>query len=407
MAATKLQRRVMKVPGFQLAGVACGLKKRPLKDVALIYSEAPAVVAGTFTDHPAAAAPVQLSRRVVRNGKARAVVINSGNANACTGRQGREDAQAMARETAQALQVPIGQVLVCSTGTIGIPLSISKIKRGIRQGARQLDSRGGKKAAEAILTTDRTIKVAAVQGEIGGKPYRLWGMAKGAGMIEPHMEPPHATMLTFILTDAALDRRWARLVLQEAVEQSFNRISVDGDTSTNDTCLLLANGLAENAPLRRGQPGTRSFAQALTALCSQLALDMVADGEGATKVVTIRVQGVKTQAEAKRLAYGIANSQLVRTSFYGADPNWGRVVTALGNSGATDPPSKVDISYGGVCVCRKGVAVGSRAERQAQRKMRGRQFDVTVDCHAGPASHDILSSDLSLDYVTLNSRYRS
>ncbi len=406
------QKKIITVPGFKFAGVSAGIKLNRKKDLALIYSEVPAVAVGTFTQHPAAAAPVLLSKKRIRRGQAQAVVINSGNANASTGgAQGMQGALAMTAQVAELLGLKPADVLVCSTGVIGVPLPQEKIKAGIMSAARRLSSEQFKAAAQAILTTDQDIKVAQVQGKLGAKPYQLAVMAKGAGMIEPHMKGvkpvKHATMLAFAMTDLAVDAAWAHEALQAAVEVSFNAISVDGDTSTNDTCILLANGLVGNKPLKAKSAGAKVFQQQLTACLQQLAEAMVADGEGATKVVKIQVTGAKNAKEAKTAAYGIANSQLVRTAFFGGDPNWGRILAALGNSGATCRPDRVDILIDGVTVCRKGCDAGSTAERQAARKMQQPKFTVEVRCGVGKATHEILSSDLGYGYVKLNSHYRS
>jgi glutamate N-acetyltransferase/amino-acid N-acetyltransferase len=399
------------IPGFQFSGVSAGIKPGRKKDLALIYSEVPATAVGTFTTHPAAAAPVLLSKRRIRSGRVRSVVINSGNANAGTGKGGERAAAQMATRVAQQLKIPQAQSLVCSTGVIGVPLPMPRVRKGIDRAVSQLNTAGLSNAAEAILTTDQGVKLASQTGRIGRKPYQLVGFAKGAGMIEPHMElvrgRPHATMLAFILTDLAVDLKWARRLIQASVEESFNRITVDGDTSTNDTCLLLANGLAGNAPLKTKAPGARRFAEQVFRIMYELALAMVADGEGATKVVEIVVQGAKNPREARQAAYAIANSQLVRTSFYGGDPNWGRVLAALGNSGATCTPSWVDISYGGVVVCRRGLDTGPAAQRKAKQAISRRKFTLKVVCGTGKATHTVLSSDLGLDYVKLNSHYRS
>ncbi len=401
--------RSLVVPGFHFAGLACGIKPKRKKDLALIYSEVPATVVGTFTQHPAAAAPVVLSRRHIRKGIAQAVVINSGNANACTGDRGMKDARVMAKTTAQCLQVTSSRVLVCSTGVIGVPLPIRQVVSGIKQGAGQLKPQALGAAAEAIMTTDKGPKKTGAIDQVGRLPFRLVSFAKGAGMIEPHMklERPHATLLAFAMTDLCLEPRWAARVLSEAVEASFNCISVDGDTSTNDTCLLLANGKAGNKPLKPGTAGARRFERLLAEQLQYLAKEMVADGEGATKVATIIVKGAKTHSQARQIAYTIANSQLVRTSFYGADPNWGRVLAAAGNSGATCRPDKVDISYGNVRVCRKGLDAGPVAERRAKKVLQAQEFSVTIDCHLGQGTHQLLSSDLGIEYVKLNSCYRS
>src|SRR5579885_3552324 len=274
------------VPGFQFSGLSAGIKKNRKPDLALIYSEVPAVVAGTFTTNLVQAAPVLVSKKNIRSGLCRAVIVNSGNANACTGEQGLRDAESMVQTTARSLKVPENQVLVCSTGKIGVNLPIQTfrmIRKKIPEAVRSLDANGFLKSAEAILTTDNGIKVASAQGKIFGKPYRMAGFAKGAGMIEPHM----ATMLAYIVTDAFVPKPILQLLTRHGVEETFNRVTVDGDTSTNDTALVLANGLAGNKPFRFGTPECRKFAENLYNVMDQLARKMVMDGEGATKCVAI------------------------------------------------------------------------------------------------------------------------
>lgn len=400
---------MLKVPGFSFSGVASGIKVGRVPDLALIHSDPPAAVVGTFTMNRVRAAPVTVSERNTRSGLCSAVIVNSGNANACTGKRGYRDAVAMVRKTAHLLHVPERSVLICSTGKIGVSLPIQKILHKIPEAVRRLSPNGLRRSAQAILTTDDAVKIAKAEGRIGGRPYHLVGFAKGAGMIEPHMTLAggHATMLAFIVTDAFVPRSVLRVLFRNCVEETFNRITVDGDTSTNDTALLLANGLAGNPPFKLRTPDCRRFAENLFSVMESIARQMVADGEGATKCVKIEVRGAKNQTQARRIAYTIANSPLVKTSFFGEDPNWGRILAAAGRSGATLDPHRADIFYDKVCVARRGVSTGALKDRLAKRVMKKDGFTVTIDLHRGRASFEVWTSDLTLDYVKLNSCYRT
>lgn len=398
------------VPGFQFSGISAGIKEGKTPDLALIYSEVPATVVGAFTTSLVQAAPVLVSKKNIRSGLCRAVIVNSGNANACTGARGLRDARSMAAATARLLKVPKEQVLVCSTGKIGIPLPIERVLRKIPKAVRRLSPNNLSRSARAILTTDDSIKVASREGTIHGKPYRLVGFAKGAGMIEPHMEiagERHATMLAYVMTDAFVPQSVLKVLVKNCVEETFNRITVDGDTSTNDTALMLANGLAGNRPFALRTPECLRFAQNLYDVMETLAKMMVADGEGATKCVKIEVKGAKNEGEAKKIAYAVGNSLLVKTSFFGEDPNWGRILGAAGRAGTTLNPDRVDIFYDRVCVARRGVSTGHLKDREAKKVLRKRNLTVTVDCHLGTGSFGIYTSDLTLDYVKLNSCYRT
>jgi len=395
--------RTGRIPGFKFSGVSSGIKEKARLDLALIRSNPPATVVGCFTQNKVQAAPVVVSQRNIRSSLCSAVIINSGNANACTGTRGLRDAETMVRVTARALGVPTRQVLVCSTGKIGVPLPIGKISGAIPKAASSLSPGHFMQAARAILTTDRGPKTAFFKGRIGGRQFLLAGFAKGAGMIEPHM----ATMLAFIMTDLRIGRPLLQQILKRVVDQTFNRITVDGDSSTNDTALLLANGLAGNAPLRSGSRETKKFEEALCRVMEQLAFRMVEDGEGATKRVKIEVKGAKSAAEAREIAYTIGRSPLVKTSFFGEDPNWGRVIAAAGRSGATLDPRLVDIYYEEVPVVRRGRPVGKTAEEKAKRAMKKRCFNVTVSLNVGDGDFWIWASDLTVNYVKLNAEYRT
>lgn len=412
------------VAGFQFSGVAAGIKETDRLDLALIRSDPPAMVAGAFTTNRVQAAPVLVSRRNIRSGLCSAVIINSGNANACTGRKGLRDALMMVGATAKVLQAPPRQILVCSTGKIGVPLPIDRIARGIRKAAGSLAQGAMMTAARAILTTDKGPKIACAAGKIRGKRFHLAGFAKGAGMIEPHLAHSthstgsgqagsqqagsgQATMLAFFMTDLALTRSVLSSVFRSSIEESFNRITVDGDTSTNDTVFLLANGLAGNKPIEKGAYDERKFSKTLRGLMQELALKIVEDGEGATKCVGIEVKRARSVEEARRICYAIGNSPLVKTSFYGGDPNWGRILAAIGRSGTTRNPQNADIYYNEVCVARKGLSTGARYEAKARKVMEKKRFSVTIDLHDGKRSSWIWTSDLTEDYVKLNSNYRT
>jgi glutamate N-acetyltransferase/amino-acid N-acetyltransferase len=330
--------------GFRAAGVAAGIKPNGNKDMALIVSDAPATVAATFTTNQVKAAPVKLCMRHVKSGKACAIVANSGNANACTGSVGMIHAKAMATAVARRIGCRTEGVLVCSTGRIGVNLPIVKVEEGIKKLLGILSTNGGSSAAEAIMTSDTAPKEIAVQFRHGGKTFHIGGIAKGAGMIQPHM----ATMLSFLTTDAAVPRSVLHKALRTAVNHSFNRISVDGDMSTNDTVILLANGLA-------GAPPAAKFQEALNFVCLELAKMIVRDGEGVSKFVTVNIHGASNDRDAEIAARAVSNSVLVKTSWCGGDPNWGRLMDALGYSRAKVREELVDISYDGVAAVRKGM----------------------------------------------------
>lgn len=392
----------IKVPGFKFAGVACGIKKSKKKDLALIFSERPARAAALFTTNRVKAASVLVGTKRMRRGKIQAVVINSGNANACTGVRGVRDAEAMCREAARCLGIDPEIVLPSSTGLIGVPLPIEKIKDGIKKAARLLSSDSFNDAAEAILTTDRFVKIATRTCSLNGRKVVVAGMVKGAGMIAPHM----ATMLAYVLTDAAVGRDCLRAILKRCADQTFHCITVDGDMSTNDTVLFLANGDCGNPPVRRGSSEERALSKAAEAVMKDLALKLVEDGEGATKVVEIRVQGARSAAEARKVAFTVANSNLVKTAFFGSDPNFGRIMAAIGYADVPIRPERVDVSFNGVTVVKRGVGVNSN-ERKASRVLRRPSFGLKIHLHQGRKSASVWASDLSHEYVRINSAYKT
>ncbi|MBI2964449.1 MAG: bifunctional glutamate N-acetyltransferase/amino-acid acetyltransferase ArgJ [Deltaproteobacteria bacterium] len=397
-----VRRRDIRVAGFLFSGVACGLKDDGRKDVALIFAEEPAAAAGAFTTNRFAAPPVRVARERLRGGRLRAVLVNTKSANAGTGAPGLARARACCALAARLLGIAERRVVPCSTGKIGLPLSWSKMARGIRLAVAELSPRGLWDAAEAIRTTDAFPKVAAREISIGGRCVTVAGLAKGAGMIEPRM----ATTLCYVLTDAACEPALLRALLRDGLAGSFNAISVDGDTSTNDTALLLASG-ASGASAAAGSRAARTLGAAVGEVLGELARLIVADGEGASKVVRVAVRGARSRAEADAAARAVANSLLVKTAIHGADPNWGRIACALGYSGAVFRPDKTVIRIAGVEVSRAAQAAGKAAERRARRAMLGREFAIEIDLGAGAHAASVLTCDLGVDYVRFNSTYSS
>ena len=391
------------VPGMLAAGMAAGIKKGDVPDLALIVSEREATVAGVFTLNKVVAAPVVLDRQRIRRGKGRAILANSGNANACTGRQGYADAVKAAALTAKALRLHPKDVFVASTGVIGKPLPMERIEAAIPVLAGQLRRDGGEDAARAIMTTDTTVKMVAASDTIGGRTITVGGIAEGSGMIHPNM----ATMLAFLATDAAVPRARLQRGLRQAVDRSFNRLPVDGDTSTNDMVLCLANGAAGDRPIASGSSDARRFQALLDHVCLDLAKKIAWDGEGATKCVELRVTRARTTNDAVRLAVAIATSSLVKTSWYGEDANWGRIMAAIGRAGVRIAPDRIAVLYGSVPVVRRGTGLGQAAEEQANSLLKDREFILTVDLGIGHAEATVWTTDLSPEYVTINASYRS
>lgn len=390
-----------RVPGFSAAGIHGGIRKDRRRDLALIVSDPPARVAGLFTQNHVKAAPVLISRTRVRSGPCKAVLVNSGNANACTGDRGLRDAIGLARRTATGLGVDEHDILIASTGVIGQRLPVMRIRKALPRLLQRVRPTGLLEAAEAIRTTDRFRKALWSRTVVGGKGVTLCGIAKGAGMIRPQM----ATMLAFFLTDLKAPATALHRLLAEGAARSFNRICVDGDTSTNDTVLLLANGRAGNRSARLGSAEYDAFASNLFPMMEELAAMIVRDGEGATKVVEIRIRGARSDQEANRLAYQLAVSPLVKTSFYGRDPNWGRLMAALGCAGPWVHPQQVDIFYDRVCLVRKGLSQGENRASRARKVLEKDTFTLTIDLNLGGGASRILTSDLTHDYVTLNASY--
>jgi len=390
------------VPGFRFAGLACGIKESGRKDLALIVSERPATAAAIFTRNRIKSPTVVSGRTRVARGRLQAVVANSGNANACTGPGGLRDSEAMCAETARHLGMDARQVLPSSTGIIGVPLPMETIARGIAAAVAALAPDALQDAAEAIMTTDNGPKTAAASCRIGGRTVHVAGIAKGAGMIAPNM----ATMLCYVLTDADVAPAALRPMLRRAADETFHAITVDGDTSTNDTVLCLANGVAGNPRITRGGEGEDVLERALTRVMKELALKVVADGEGTKKLVEVQVDGARTVAEARRVAFTVANSKLVKTAFFGEDPNVGRLMMAVGNAGVPVVEETIDITLGGVRVVRRGVAVGTR-EAAATKVMQRPSFVVRISLGMGEARTSVWTSDLGHEYIRINSDYRT
>ena len=400
---TVLEGGVTAAQGFRAAGVEAGVKYADRRDVALIVSDVPCAAAGVFTTNLVAAAPVEHDRAKLRAGRAQAIAVNTGCANACTGQAGLEAAEAVAQAAAEALGVDPALTLVSSTGVIGAPLPTDRVVAGVRKAVAAL-ARGpeaDEAAARAIMTTDTRPKRAAVRCVIDGKAVTLGGMCKGAGMIEPQM----ATMLAYVATDAAVDPAWLRKALKAAADVSFNRAVVDGDESTNDTLICLANGLAGNAPLCEAHPEAEVFLGALRALCTDLAKQIVMDGEGVSKFVTVRVTGARTDGDAHLVARAIARSPLVKTSWFGRDPNWGRVLCAAGYSGAEVDGALAQILYAGIPAYDRGTVADEAVLARIAEAMKARAFDVEVRLGLGQGSDTVYTCDLTFDYVRINAEY--
>ena len=396
-AKTVITEEVVLPRGFKAAGIAAGLKKGNKKDMALIVSDVPAVMAGTFTTNQVKAATVKLCQKRLAGRTGRAVIINSGNANACTGTQGILDAEQMAALTASLIGADERTVFVCSTGRIGVRMPMDIITAGIRKAATHLAKDGGTAASEAIMTTDTRPKTCTARLVVGGKPVTVSAMAKGAGMIEPNM----ATMLAFILTDAAVDAEALQSCLADAVKNSFNRITVDGDRSTNDTVLFMANGVAENRPLKKTHPDWPAFCDAVNAMTLSLALKMVEDGEGASKLVTVRVKGARNAADADIAARSVANSLLVKTSWVGEYPNWGRIMDALGYSAAKVDEERVEMWYDDLPAVKNGLFAGTSID-DLKRIQRQKAFTIDIDLHLGKGEAVVYTCNCTEEYVRIN-----
>jgi glutamate N-acetyltransferase/amino-acid N-acetyltransferase len=399
----EVRQQPVTVPGFRFAGVACGLKTSGKRDVALIVSDQPAAAAAAFTTNRVKAAPVIVGQQRLRRGRVQAVLINSGNANAYTGRDGERLARELTARVAAGLGIAAELVVPSSTGRIGVPLPRARVRRGVDAALAALSADGFHDALEGIMTTDAFPKFAVERLRLGRHPVTIAAMAKGAGMIAPNM----ATLLVYILTDARVARGALVRALRAGLPGSFNAIVVDGDMSTNDTVLLLANGAAGNPTIGVGSPGFAPFAAAVGGLMARLARAIVKDGEGATKVVDIVVRGARSDRDAAKVADAIARSPLCKTAFYGGDPYAGRIVCAAGYSGAAFDPARLDVYLDDVAVVRRGIEVVGRVERRASRIAAKPEFALTLDLHAGKGTALRIASDLTVDYVRFNSDYRT
>ncbi|PID72082.1 MAG: bifunctional ornithine acetyltransferase/N-acetylglutamate synthase [Desulfobulbus propionicus] len=394
----------MHVKGFTAAAVEAGIKYRGRLDLGLIYSQVPAVTAGVFTTNKVKAAPVLIDMERLRGGQVQAVLVNSGNANACTGEPGMETALACSSLVAQHLGIEEDLVQIASTGVIGLPMDIAPFEKVMDQLVEGLDEEGFDDVAQAMMTTDTFPKTAQATVELDGQTVSILGLAKGSGMIMPDM----ATMLCFVMTDAQIVFPVLNEMVRSGVDKSFNRITVDGDTSTNDMVLVMANGAAGNPWIDEDNPeAAQAFEEALHKVLHELALKIVEDGEGATKVVTVRIDGARDQDGAMSAAQTIANSALVKTAFFGEDANWGRIIAALGRSDCVFDPEKVSIAFDDAVLVEKGQVVGGDAEQRASKVLQQKTFTVIVDLHEGMESTEVYTCDFSYDYVKINADYRS
>lgn len=392
--------------GFKAGSVHSGVKTDK-DDLVILYSESPTVSTAVFTQNLAAAAPVQISREVFQQQDVRAVLINSGNANACTGHKGLEDARLSQQKTAEVLNLKPHQVALASTGVIGLPLPMDKLLAGIPKAAKILSEAGGANAAEGIMTTDTNPKVMAVSTTINGKTITIGGMAKGSGMINPNM----ATMLGFVTTDAVVDPQYLKNTFEEIVADTYNMITVDGDTSTNDTVMLLAGGSADNDVIDANHPEEAKFREALMTVNQHLAVSIVKDGEGATKLIETVTEGFATKKDARMAAKAVLNSNLVKTAIFGEDGNWGRMICSLGYSGATFDLNQVALSLGNgqdqwVQVLDKGLPLDYDEDKVAE-VLRDKLIKIRIVAGAGEASAKGWGCDFSYDYVKINGSYRS
>ena len=399
----QIEGGITAVQGVQAAGIHAGIKKAEVKDLALIYSDTPATAAGVFTINSVTAAPVLVCRKHLTAPTAQAIIVNSGNANACTGDLGMTNAHRMAAATAEQLNIIPEQVLVASTGVIGQQLPMETIQNGIHKAAQALSYEGGKDAAEAIMTTDTFPKSTAVEMQVGGKTVRIGGIAKGSGMIAPNM----ATMLSFLTTDANISSETLQSALTRVVDNTYNLLTVDTDRSTNDTVLILATGNAENAEIvnANGQD-YEAFCEGLMFVCTELVKMLARDGEGATKLVEVVIKQAKNREDAEKAARAVAESPLVKTAIFANDANWGRIMMAIGKSGAAFDPYQVDVLLGDYILVKNGMDSGYDEEKATQL------FDndpirITIDLRAGDAEITMWTCDYSYDYIRINADYRT
>ena len=392
---------IIMCPGFEAAGIAAGLKKKNKKDLGLIFSKVPANVAGVFTRNRVKAAPVILDRERIKSGVCQAIIVNSGNANCCTGEQGIRDAEAMASLSASELGISEDLVLVASTGVIGEPLPIEKIKAAIPDLVGSLQTDGIPDLARSIMTTDTVPKMVFGQGVVEGKTFVVTGVAKGAGMIRPDM----ATMLCFVFTDANAASDVLKEALVPAIDRSFNRITIDGDTSTNDTVLMMANGMS--GAVIENPSHKEIFQKVLDRIFLDLAKQVVRDGEGVTKLVEIIVRGAASDSDARKVADTVAHSPLVKTAFFGEDANWGRIIGAVGRAGVDVDPDRIDLYFDDVQMVKAGMGCGKAVEVEATKVLKKSEFTVAVHLNMGQGFGSMITCDFSVDYVRINADYRS
>jgi glutamate N-acetyltransferase/amino-acid N-acetyltransferase len=397
----RVEKRPVVVPGFRFAGVACGIKPSGKKDLALIVSEVPAMAVAAFTTNRSTSAAVLVGRERVKSGRLQAIIVNSGIANVATGQAGVQLARDSCALVGHTLGIDEKLVFPSSTGKIGVLPPWHKMQSGIPVACTALSPRGFWNALAGIMTTDAFPKAAIRNIEVGGKTVTVAGMAKGAGMINPNM----ATMLCYVLTDAQVERAALRRTLDQTLADSFNAISVDGDTSTSDTVVLMANGVAGNRAIKSTGKDFAVFKTAIGEVLCELSRLVVKDGEGATRVVDIFVRGAKSSAEAEKVARTVAYSPLVKTAFFGGDPNWGRIVCAVGYAGAAIDLDKLDITIGEVPIGRNGISTGAESEKQAATVMQQPEFSLTIDLNLGRGTAHVVTSDLSVGYVRFNSAY--
>ena len=388
-------------PGFKMAGVACGLKKNNERDLGLIYSEVPANVAGVFTRNKIKAAPVLLDQKRIQSGVCQAIIVNSGNANCCTGDRGMQDAIRMTQLAASGLAIPEDLVMAASTGVIGQPLAIGKIEEATADLIQALDFEGVTDFARAIMTTDTVPKIVTRHGELDGNRFTITGVAKGAGMIRPDM----ATMLCFLMTDIEASSEQLNQTLTAATDKSLNRMTIDGDTSTNDTAFLMANGKSEAQVLNADH--MVAFQSVLDDVLITLAKQLVQDGEGVTKLVEVVVKGASSDADARQIVGTVAHSNLLKTAFYGEDANWGRIFAAVGRAGVPLEPNTIDVYFDDVLMVQDSLGCGNDAEKEATKVLKKSEFTVTIDLKMGNGNASMLTCDFSIDYVKINADYRS
>jgi glutamate N-acetyltransferase/amino-acid N-acetyltransferase len=387
------------VPGFRASGIAAGIKSESARDLGLLTSDKPAATVGVFTTNKIQAAPVTLTKDKLQKGKAQALIVNSGNANACTGTTGLRDAQQLCQSVATELALAEELVMVSSTGIIGVPLPMDTIMPHIPRLVATLSPAGLEDLAEAIMTTDTFPKLVFQRKIIAGKEISLCGIAKGSGMIMPAM----ATLLSFIITDIAIERGLLGDLLNEALATSYNRITIDGDTSTNDMVIMMANGCAGNHILQKQSPDLKAFRGMLNTLLGDLSHLILKDAEGSSKIIHICVENARSPEEGKRVAYRVANSLLVKTAFYGEDANWGRILAAVGQTDAEIDPERIDIFFDDVMLVKNSTSTGATA--RAQDILKQPEFRVTINLHRGTATEEVATTDITTEYVKINSAY--